>query len=156
MNLLDHLRAPSPCDLTAPSSRSICCTNSSNVYKRLSFPLLPTSDSSLPVGSGAAHPRHSGRAVARPGTAARCGSGALRSRTAAARWSRAAAAAGLRSVRHGRSSGKGTEQIVSTAIAQHVMDSRWIRPSQSALVKGRSCLSNLTCFYEQGTVQAGL
>ncbi|KAK4816049.1 hypothetical protein QYF61_011057 [Mycteria americana] len=52
--------------------------------------------------------------------------------------------------------GKVVEQIVLSAITQHVQDNQVIRPSQHGFRKGRSCLTNLisydkvTCFMDEG------
>ena len=43
------------------------------------------------------------------------------------------------------------EQIILSAIMQHVQDNQVIRPSQHGLMKGRSCLTNLISFYDQVT-----
>ncbi|GAB0208172.1 mitochondrial enolase superfamily member 1 [Grus japonensis] len=45
--------------------------------------------------------------------------------------------------------GKVMEQIILSAITQHVQDTQVIRPSQHGFMKGRSCLSNLISFYDQ-------
>ncbi|KAK4813923.1 hypothetical protein QYF61_002993 [Mycteria americana] len=47
--------------------------------------------------------------------------------------------------------GKVTEQIILTAITQHVQDNQVIRPSQHGFMKGRSCLTNLISFYDKVT-----
>ena len=36
-------------------------------------------------------------------------------------------------------------------LTEHVQDNQGIRPSQHGFVKGRSCLTNLICFYDQLT-----
>ncbi|KAK4825018.1 LOW QUALITY PROTEIN: hypothetical protein QYF61_023022 [Mycteria americana] len=53
--------------------------------------------------------------------------------------------------------GKVMEQIILSAITQHVQDNQAIRPSQHGFVKGRSCLTNLisscdkvTCLVDEG------
>ncbi|KAK4818351.1 hypothetical protein QYF61_011448 [Mycteria americana] len=43
------------------------------------------------------------------------------------------------------------EQIVLSAITQHVQDNQVIRPSQHGFMKGRSCLTNLISFYDKVT-----
>ena len=43
--------------------------------------------------------------------------------------------------------GKVMEQIILSAITQHVQDNQVMRPSQHAFVKGRSCLTDLISFY---------
>jgi len=43
------------------------------------------------------------------------------------------------------------EQIILSAITQHVQDNQVIRPSQHGFVKGRSCLTNLISFYDKVT-----
>ncbi|KAK4820579.1 hypothetical protein QYF61_001819 [Mycteria americana] len=43
------------------------------------------------------------------------------------------------------------EQIVLSAITQHVQDTQVIRPSQHGFMKGRSCLTNLISFYDKVT-----
>ncbi|GAB0187101.1 mitochondrial enolase superfamily member 1 [Grus japonensis] len=48
-------------------------------------------------------------------------------------------------------SGKVTEQIILSAIMWHVQDNQVIRPSQHGFMKGRSCLTNLTSFYDKVT-----
>ena len=40
------------------------------------------------------------------------------------------------------------EQIVMREIVRHMQDNRGIRPSQHGLMKGKSCLTNLTSFYD--------
>ncbi|KAJ7408189.1 rna-directed dna polymerase from mobile element jockey-like [Willisornis vidua] len=48
--------------------------------------------------------------------------------------------------------GKITEQIVLSAIRQHIQHNQGVRPSQHGITKGRSCLTNLiTLFYERVT-----
>ncbi|KAK4829891.1 hypothetical protein QYF61_007283 [Mycteria americana] len=47
--------------------------------------------------------------------------------------------------------GKVMEQIILSAITQHVQDNQVIRPSQHAFMKGRSCLTNLISFYDKLT-----
>ncbi|KAK4826121.1 LOW QUALITY PROTEIN: hypothetical protein QYF61_005273 [Mycteria americana] len=47
--------------------------------------------------------------------------------------------------------GKITEQIILSAIMQHVQDNQAIRPSQHRFMKGRSCLTNLISFYDKVT-----
>ncbi|GAB0209537.1 mitochondrial enolase superfamily member 1 [Grus japonensis] len=47
--------------------------------------------------------------------------------------------------------GKFMEQIILSAITQHVQDNQVIRPSQHGFVKGRSCLTNLISFYDKMT-----
>ncbi|GAB0199281.1 mitochondrial enolase superfamily member 1 [Grus japonensis] len=47
--------------------------------------------------------------------------------------------------------GKVMEQIILSAITQHVQDNQVIRPSQHGFVKGRSCLTNLISFYDKMT-----
>ncbi|GAB0207583.1 mitochondrial enolase superfamily member 1 [Grus japonensis] len=47
--------------------------------------------------------------------------------------------------------GKVIEQIILSAIMQHVQDKQVIRPSQHGFIKGRSCLTNLISFYDQVT-----
>ncbi|KAK4817511.1 hypothetical protein QYF61_017756 [Mycteria americana] len=47
--------------------------------------------------------------------------------------------------------GKVIEQIILSAITQHVQDNQVIRPSQHGFMKGRSCLTNLISFYEKAT-----
>ena len=41
-----------------------------------------------------------------------------------------------------------TEQIILSAITQHVQDNQRIRPSQHEFRKGKSCLTNLISFYD--------
>ncbi|KAK4825828.1 LOW QUALITY PROTEIN: hypothetical protein QYF61_002951 [Mycteria americana] len=43
------------------------------------------------------------------------------------------------------------EQIILSAIMQHVQDNQGIRPSQHGFMKGRSCLTNLISFYDKVT-----
>ncbi|GAB0206924.1 mitochondrial enolase superfamily member 1 [Grus japonensis] len=43
------------------------------------------------------------------------------------------------------------EQIILSAIMQHVQDNQVIRPSQDEFMKGRSCLTNLISFYDKVT-----
>ncbi|PKU39482.1 rna-directed dna polymerase from mobile element jockey-like [Limosa lapponica baueri] len=43
------------------------------------------------------------------------------------------------------------EQIILSAITSHIMDNQGIRPSQHGFMKGRSCLTNLTSFYDKMT-----
>ncbi|KAK4816607.1 hypothetical protein QYF61_018655 [Mycteria americana] len=47
--------------------------------------------------------------------------------------------------------GKVMEQIILSAIIQHVQDNQVIRPSQHGFMKGRSCLTNLISSYEEVT-----
>ncbi|KAK4816183.1 hypothetical protein QYF61_012473 [Mycteria americana] len=47
--------------------------------------------------------------------------------------------------------GKLMEQIILSAITQHVEDNRGIKPSQHGFRKGRSCLTNLISFYDKVT-----
>ncbi|KAJ7423570.1 RNA-directed DNA polymerase from mobile element jockey-like protein [Pitangus sulphuratus] len=47
--------------------------------------------------------------------------------------------------------GKVMEQIMLSAITQHLQDGQGIRPSQQGFGKGRSCLVNLISFYDQVT-----
>ncbi|GAB0188088.1 mitochondrial enolase superfamily member 1 [Grus japonensis] len=47
--------------------------------------------------------------------------------------------------------GKVMEQIILSAIMQHVQDNQVIRPSRHGFMKGRSCLSNLISFYDKVT-----
>ena len=44
--------------------------------------------------------------------------------------------------------GKVMEQIILGEITRHVCGVQWIRPSQHGFMKGKSCLTNLTCFYD--------
>ncbi|KAK4816589.1 hypothetical protein QYF61_018637 [Mycteria americana] len=47
--------------------------------------------------------------------------------------------------------GKLMEQIILSAITQHVEDNQGIKPSQHGFRKGRSCLTNLISFYDKVT-----
>ncbi|KAK4821914.1 hypothetical protein QYF61_004917 [Mycteria americana] len=47
--------------------------------------------------------------------------------------------------------GKVMEQIILSAITQHVQDNQVIRPSQRGFRKGRFCLTNLISFYDKVT-----
>ncbi|XP_054034985.1 uncharacterized protein LOC128899525, partial [Dryobates pubescens] len=47
--------------------------------------------------------------------------------------------------------GKIMEQVILSAITQHLKDGQGIRPSQHGFRKGRSCLTNLISFYDQVT-----
>ncbi|GAB0187132.1 mitochondrial enolase superfamily member 1 [Grus japonensis] len=47
--------------------------------------------------------------------------------------------------------GKVMEQIIWSAIMRHVQDNQVMRPSQHGFMKGRSCLTNLTSFYDKVT-----
>ncbi|GAB0179604.1 mitochondrial enolase superfamily member 1 [Grus japonensis] len=47
--------------------------------------------------------------------------------------------------------GKVMDQIILSAITQHVQDNQVMRPSQHGFMKGRSCLTNLISFYDQVT-----
>ncbi|PKU46487.1 rna-directed dna polymerase from mobile element jockey-like [Limosa lapponica baueri] len=47
--------------------------------------------------------------------------------------------------------GKIMEQIILSAITQHMKDTQAIRPSQHVFMKGRSCLTNLISFYDKVT-----
>ncbi|KAK4822860.1 hypothetical protein QYF61_020711 [Mycteria americana] len=47
--------------------------------------------------------------------------------------------------------GKVMEQIILSATTWHVQDNQVIRPSQHGFMKGRSCLTNLTSFYDKVT-----
>ncbi|KAK4832922.1 hypothetical protein QYF61_026565 [Mycteria americana] len=46
--------------------------------------------------------------------------------------------------------GKVMEQIIWSAITQHVQDNQVIRPSHHGFMKGRSCLTNLISFCDKG------
>jgi len=48
-------------------------------------------------------------------------------------------------------SGKIMEQFLLSALTRHVKDHHGIRPNQHRFMKGRSCLTNLTSFYDQVT-----
>jgi len=41
------------------------------------------------------------------------------------------------------------EQLILSALTEHVKDKQGIRPSQHGFMKGRSCLTNLNSFYDQ-------
>ena len=43
------------------------------------------------------------------------------------------------------------EQFVLNALTNHVKDNQGFRPNQHGFRKGRSCLTNLICFYDQLT-----
>jgi len=43
------------------------------------------------------------------------------------------------------------ERFILSALTGHVEDNQGIRPSQHGFMKGRSCLTNLICFYDQVT-----
>ena len=43
------------------------------------------------------------------------------------------------------------ELVLLSAIMQYVQDNQVIRPSQHGFMKGRSCLTNLTSFYDKVT-----
>ena len=43
------------------------------------------------------------------------------------------------------------EQIILSAVTQHVEDNQGIKPSQHGFRKGRSCLTNLISFYDKVT-----
>ena len=43
------------------------------------------------------------------------------------------------------------EEIILSAITQHIQDNQVIRPSQHGFMKGRSCLTNLISFYDKVT-----
>ncbi|PKU43598.1 rna-directed dna polymerase from mobile element jockey- hypothetical protein [Limosa lapponica baueri] len=43
------------------------------------------------------------------------------------------------------------EQIILSAIMQHIKDAQVIRPSQHGFMRGRSCLTNLISFYDKVT-----
>ncbi|KAL2294014.1 hypothetical protein Nmel_007724 [Mimus melanotis] len=45
----------------------------------------------------------------------------------------------------------GMEWIILSVITQHMQESQGIGPSQDGFGKGRSCLINLICFYDQVT-----
>ncbi|KAK4830421.1 hypothetical protein QYF61_011045 [Mycteria americana] len=47
--------------------------------------------------------------------------------------------------------GKVMEEIILSAIMQHVQDNQVIRPSQHGFMKGRFCLINLISFYDKVT-----
>ncbi|PKU46081.1 rna-directed dna polymerase from mobile element jockey-like [Limosa lapponica baueri] len=47
--------------------------------------------------------------------------------------------------------GKIMEQIILSAIMQHMKDAQVIRPSQHGFMKGRSCLTNLISCYDKVT-----
>ncbi|XP_017669160.1 PREDICTED: LOW QUALITY PROTEIN: RNA-directed DNA polymerase from mobile element jockey-like [Lepidothrix coronata] len=47
--------------------------------------------------------------------------------------------------------GRVMEQIILSAITQHLQDGQGIRPSQHGFRRGRSCLTNLISFYDQVT-----
>ncbi|PKU49671.1 rna-directed dna polymerase from mobile element jockey-like [Limosa lapponica baueri] len=47
--------------------------------------------------------------------------------------------------------GKVMEQIILSAIMQRMKDTQVIRPSQHGFMRGRSCLTNLTSFYDKVT-----
>ena len=47
--------------------------------------------------------------------------------------------------------GKLMEQIILSAITQHIQDNQVIRPSQHGFMKGMSCLANLISFYDKVT-----
>ncbi|PKU46489.1 rna-directed dna polymerase from mobile element jockey-like [Limosa lapponica baueri] len=47
--------------------------------------------------------------------------------------------------------GKVMEQIILSAITQHMKDAQVIRPSHHEFMKGRSCLTNLISFYDKLT-----
>ncbi|KAK4810093.1 LOW QUALITY PROTEIN: hypothetical protein QYF61_008069 [Mycteria americana] len=47
--------------------------------------------------------------------------------------------------------GKAMEQIILSAITWHMQDNQVIRPSQHGFRTGRSCLTNLTSFYDKVT-----
>ncbi|KAK4821662.1 LOW QUALITY PROTEIN: hypothetical protein QYF61_027130 [Mycteria americana] len=47
--------------------------------------------------------------------------------------------------------GRVMEQIILSAIMQHVQDNQVIRPSQHGFMKGRSCLTNLISSYDKAT-----
>ncbi|GAB0182471.1 mitochondrial enolase superfamily member 1 [Grus japonensis] len=42
-------------------------------------------------------------------------------------------------------------QIILSIIMRHIQDNQVIRPSQHGFMKGRSCLINLSCFYDNVT-----
>jgi len=43
------------------------------------------------------------------------------------------------------------ESFILSAFTRHVQDNHGVRPSQHGFMKGRSCLTNLISFYDQGT-----
>ena len=45
--------------------------------------------------------------------------------------------------------GKVMEQVILSAITQHIQDNQVIRPSQHGLMKSRSCFTNLISFYDK-------
>jgi len=47
--------------------------------------------------------------------------------------------------------GKIMEQFILSALSGHVKDNLGIRPKQHGFMKGRSCLTNLSSFYDQVT-----
>ncbi|KAK4825758.1 hypothetical protein QYF61_002241 [Mycteria americana] len=47
--------------------------------------------------------------------------------------------------------GKLMEQLILSAITRHAEDNQGIKPSQHGFGKGRSCLTNLTSFYDKAT-----
>ncbi|KAJ7428875.1 rna-directed dna polymerase from mobile element jockey-like [Willisornis vidua] len=46
-------------------------------------------------------------------------------------------------------SGKSMEQNILSALTQHKQNNKRIRPSQCGFGKGKSCLTNLTSFYDK-------
>ena len=44
--------------------------------------------------------------------------------------------------------GKVMEQIILSAITQHIQDNQAVRPSQHGFMKDRSCMTNLISFYD--------